>query len=154
MATNIIASVLLVLSFFASSASASSSVVELWRQISFTTESGDQVLVVAGKDSVNRVEITLEGKHVAIPAEALRGLGMPVLQRASLVRSFGVVHDQIRSSIVLEFPILDLKKASEKPEDMAIVWLVIEDNRVSRRDIWENGKEQQLRESITFSPTK
>ena len=102
-----ISRLILLLSFFTTSvAHASSPLALMWRNLTFENENGDVVTMKVRDGALIHVDVTLKGRRIPLPREALDGVSTPVLNEVNLYYESGFVGDQVVSSVVLQVPII------------------------------------------------
>jgi hypothetical protein len=130
---------------------ASTSTGELWTSVTFSTRERDQISIYLDNNgALKKMDVSLNQHRVNFPKESLKGFGVPVLQGTQLLRSFALKKGKIYETTELTFPVLDRNKESQSLENLNVVSFVIQDYRVTRRDIWKNKKRQKLINSVVY----
>jgi len=122
---------------FATASWASTPVTLMWKKVSFETDSGDSVLLEVRDEILTRASLTIDGRRVPISTALLNDIRLPVLSRADLIYSSGMVHGKLVKHVALDIPVLDPTLEVQDPNPVRRYRLVVRDGHLIQRLLQE-----------------
>jgi hypothetical protein len=109
----------------------------MWSEVSFQTESGDRAALAMRDEKLARAEVTLRGKRIRLPRNALSGVQIPVLSQSDLIYSSGPVGDNWETTVSLQVPVLDPALDVQDPNVSRQYQFVFGDGQLKKRVLEE-----------------
>ncbi|MGE3106446.1 MAG: hypothetical protein AB7F83_11910 [Lysobacterales bacterium] len=119
---------------------ASGNIVSQWARVDFTTQANDRVIIESSGDELDNISLSIQGNKTVLIGVILEDLGMPNLNAARLVYSFGGDPESVESSQILEIPLFEFGENGLARDIDKLVRFVFENGTFVRRELLLNNK--------------